>query len=255
MKRSATEQLGGDLEQYPTPNWVTKRLIEADVLPSGGQWLEPFAGPQLGIVRSVHREFQSMGAAPPRWTAVELDAPDGWVSDAPSVTEAVRGDVFEVPLAHDHFSIALTNPPYTETARALVKMRSLADMVVMLLPMQWGASAVTSELLRDHPPARKLVVPDRIQFLDPTKWFNCQLCKGVGKIDGVNTECIRCGGKGLVRATSPSQTHAWWCWYPGRWRGPCLEEVLPTTPDFERAWPGQRAHARRMKELGEVTNG
>jgi hypothetical protein len=243
MKRAAGEQLGGNLEQYGTPRWVTKLLVNSGALPTRGRFLEPFAGPDARIIQEVQGEGI-------HWSASELHVAVGselWhMHQHDLIDELHVGDYFAFDwIVESKYDVACTNPPFSRAAEALVKMRREAAMVVMLLPLAWGCSAERHELLAKDPPHRKLIVPDRIAFLDPTKEYECPTCNGDGTLykierpsglhDPHDTPCDRCDGKGAVRATSPSENHAWWCWLPGRARV-TVEETLPLTPIGVRNW-------------------
>lgn len=232
MKRAKGEQLGGDFEQYGTPRWVTKLLVQSGALPTSGEFLEPFAGPDARIIQ----EIQSTEI---EWTASELSVPSGSELAAFAASDVVDlhvGDYFAMQWPAASFGAAVTNPPFTRAAEALVKMRREAATVAMLLPLAWGCCAERHGMLATEPPARKLIVPDRIQFLDPTKEYECPTCGGDGiDPEDVNLRCARCAGKKTVRATSPSENHAWWVWLPGRAKA-TIEETLPLTPQSVRAW-------------------
>ena len=193
-------------DAYFTPAWCVRRLLEACPLPNHGPWLEPCAG-DGAIIRAV----TSYASAPmPRpysevkWTAIEIrdvDRPSGLAMN----TIWRRGQNFltlpdaEIDL---HYTVAITNPPYRHALEFIERCRDLADTTVMLLRLNYLASAKRAEFMRANPPD-VYVLPNRPSFT------------GGGK-----TDCTE---------------YAWMVWpRVGRRRSFGEVRVLATTPRDER---------------------
>lgn len=187
---------------YPTPAWCVRRLIEAADLP-GGRWLEPAAG-RGDIIRAVD-EIRSDVA----WTAVELRAEcrDALAAATGSPREVHISDfTMLTPREVGSVDVVITNPPYSIGMEMLKHALTMhATRVVMLLRLNFLASAARAPFMREHAPD-VYVLPNRPSF------------------SGRGTDSIE---------------YAWFVWHPSEQRMHGRIQVLPVTPPAERSSRGR----------------
>lgn len=182
-------------DHYPTPSWCVHRLLETVDLPHG-RWLEPCAG-NGAIIDACN----SMRAGL-RWSAMELRPTcRAALSERVDAAESLLlGDVREHAdwLHAQQPDVIITNPPF-RFARDVMECVVGGDaVVVLLLRLNFLASASRATFMRRHPPD-VYVLPNRPSFV------------GSGKTDSVE--------------------YAWFVWPPGpanRTHGRLC--VLPPTP-------------------------
>jgi hypothetical protein len=197
---SATNRGGkrSEADYYPTPAWCVDRLLEAVTLP-GGAWLEPAAG-QGAIVKAVNARRADV-----RWRVVELDARFASELARQTGKRAVITRSFLDVSPRDlraSVSVVITNPPYSIAMQVIEHALSFnARFVVMLLRLNFLASAARADLMRTHAPD-VYVLPNRPSF------------------SGSGTDSIE---------------YAWFVWH-GRKRRTCgVVSVLAPTSSDERA--------------------
>ena len=184
-------------DNYPTPTWCVRRLLEAVKLP-GGTWLEPTAGAGAIIegVNAVRDDIE--------WTAVELR------SECRGPLGKLVGDTRRVHIADfTEFSpagvkepnVVITNPPYLHAMPIVEHALGFGGLVVMLLRLNFLSSGTRAEFLRRHPPD-VYVLPNRPSFT------------ASGKTDSIE--------------------YAWFVWNPGRRRRKGAIHVLAPTSKDER---------------------
>ena len=176
-------------DNYPTPAWCVRLLLGAVDLPDGA-WLEPCAG-DGAIVRAV--------GPGPAWTAVELRRECRADLESLMPAERVHTGDFLRRRPRERFAVVLTNPPYGSAQAFAEQALRCADHVVMLLRLNFLASAKRAAFMRSSRPD-VYVLPNRPSFT------------------GTGTDSIE---------------YAWFHWHDhGRDRG--WMEVLPSTPLAER---------------------
>lgn len=144
-------------DYYATPSWCVRRLLEAVDLP-GGLWLEPCAG-EGAIIRAVAEVRDDV-----RWHAIEYrDECIEALSGLPTV-EAAAGGSFQRKSAVGSFAVCLSNPPYRSALEFVQHALRFAPIVIMLLRLNWLASAARAEWMRAHQPS-VFVLPDRPSFV------------------------------------------------------------------------------------------
>lgn len=230
-KHKREEAFGGNFEKYSTPVWCVRRLDEALKLPRG-RWLESAAGDGY-LVRAFGSFYD--------WTMVEI----GDVSKLDMLGKVHNEDFLTWAPPRPRFDVAVTNPPNSLAVPFFRKMREIANHVLMFLPWPWYGGSERAELFESDPPRDIFLLPDRVQFIDPTVDHACPKCAGSGNIDtmpfnglpGV-IKCKRCDGKGAVRASSPSVDYAWFLWDSVRIKPTPATRVhrLRPTPLEERQW-------------------
>ena len=216
-----------EVDNYPTPPWCTRRILE--VLPYFGSWIEPCAGE--GAIADVVR-----GANPiARYQTCDIrKIGEQYVADA---TKPMR--VLVSP-----FDLLITNPPFNVAHEIIQAQRDTARLCVYLLRSSFIAGE-RAEAYRDDMPA-EYRLPERPEFVASLK------CKGepahLGH-DGIEVlacgwsvklpiheerphSCPRCGGRVQV-STTDSTPYSWFVWDTQRRSvGSCV--VLPSTPLAER---------------------
>ncbi|MFA5135611.1 MAG: hypothetical protein WC505_07560 [Patescibacteria group bacterium] len=148
-------------DNYPTPAWCCRRIIEAIPELPAGRWLEPCAG-NGGLIAAVSDLRQDIV-----WDAVEIrsECCEG-IHATGRVETVVTGDFLEFVAAEQQlqrYAVVMTNPPYSTAEQFLLSSFSIADHVVMLLRLNFIASARRSKIMRDHPPD-VYVLPNRPSF-------------------------------------------------------------------------------------------
>lgn len=185
-------------DYYPTPAWCVHRLLEAASFP-GGRWLEVAAG-EGAIIRAVDERRQDV-----EWTAVELrakcKAPLAALTGARRRVRITNFLALEPAALGERFDLAITNPPYSVGMEMVEHSFGFADRVVMLLRLNFLASAERAPFMHRYPPD-VYVMPNRPSF----------------------------SGKG-----TDSIEYAWFVWHPGKRRKVGRLTVLPVTPRAERA--------------------
>lgn len=143
-------------DYYPTPGWCVHRLLEEVDLP-GGHWLEP-AGGEGAIIDAVSAVRDDVA-----WSAVEIrdECRPGLL--ARTGRGRVRIGDFVTQPGRKRFDVIITNPPFSMAEEFVRASLSRADHVVMLLRLNFLASAGRAELMRQHPPG-VYVLPNRPSF-------------------------------------------------------------------------------------------
>lgn len=179
---------------YATPAWCVRRLLERLALPAGN-WLEPCAG-DGAIIRAVGRQDVT-------WTAVELrhEARGRLVEVVDSTEVFVGFDFVGGDFGGTEFAAVITNPPFSLALPFIEHALELAPWVVMLLRLNFLASAGRAEFFREQAPD-VYVLPNRPSFTDD------------GRTDATE--------------------YAWFVWPPERGRRAGRLEVLAETPASER---------------------
>lgn len=182
------ELFGGATETYPTPAWATRSLVASGVLPRKGHFVDAGAG-MAEIPKAIEAAGHDKGIV---WDLVELrKLPEAKASD-PYLSSRHEEDFLAwtvekldpriVPVMRFPYDVAISNPPFSKALEFVGAMLELAPLVVVLLPLPWYGGEERREFFEAHPPASLLVVPHRIQFVDPSKPAVCPRCEGSGEV-------------------------------------------------------------------------
>jgi len=172
------------IDFYPTPEWCVQRMLEACGV-TGGLWLEPAVG-DGSIVRAVSKVRDDVS-----WTTVDI---------RPECKADKTGDFLHMGFG-ERFNAIITNPPYSQALEFVKMAVTRADVVVMLLRLNWLASAERCSWLRANMPSEVYVLPDRPSF------------------DGENTDAT---------------DYAWFAWRRGSREQHARLMILETTPLKDR---------------------
>jgi hypothetical protein len=134
-------------------------LLEAIDLP-GGEWLEPAAG-DGAIVRAVQRKDV-------KWSLCELRQRERpALQRAAPHAKIVIGDFMRAArtgaLAGKHYSVAITNPPFSMAQEFIDACLLCSETVVMLLRLNYLASRRRWQFMSTHTPD-VYVLPNRPSF-------------------------------------------------------------------------------------------
>ncbi len=210
-----------EADNYPTPAWPVRRLLEKLPLPSG-HWLEPGGG-DGHIIRAVNAVRSDVTW----WTAElreECRAP--LVAAVGSPDRVIIGDYLvspppAFPGAPPRFKVAIGNPPFNLAMDFIEQSLALADCVAMLLRLNFMGSELRWDWMRRYP-ADLYVLPNRPSF------------RGYG---------------------SDSIEYAWYVWEEGKKeRTFGLHRMLDITPLAERnaEKPPRMAPVPRKKFKGKL---
>lgn len=195
MSSTARGSQRSEADNYPTPAWVTHRLLERLKLP-GGAWLESSAG-EGGIIKAVNAVRKDV-----RWSACELRK-----KCRPALLKAGVKDLnlcsFLDVLPHDFGTpaVCINNPPFSMAMQFIEHSLKFAPWVIHLLRLNFLGTEKRNKFFQTTMPD-VYVVPDRISFT------------GDGRADSIE--------------------YAWLVFGPKRGRRVGKIEVLNTTPVAER---------------------
>lgn len=141
-------------DNYPTPAYAVRRLLEAVPIP-GGRWLEPGAG-SGAIIRAVNERRQDVA-----WTAVEVrKRACARLAQLPCVEVLHRNLLRGVEGTWD---VCLGNPAYRIAQEVVDFGRAHAHLVCLLLRLNFLGSRKRREWWKRNP-ASIYVLPDRPSF-------------------------------------------------------------------------------------------
>lgn len=186
-------------DAYYTPAWCVRALLRVVNLP-GGEWLEPAAG-SGAIIRAVEafREDRQ------RWTAVDINEATyhACLGSVEGERILAGGDFLcddilcALAFPRRHYSVAITNPPYSLAQEFVERCLSLASVTVMLLRLNWLGSQRRAAFLRAHMPD-VYVLPRRPSFVHGATdaceyaWLVWgPIASGVGRVQVLDLEDCR----------------------------------------------------------------
>ena len=235
---SSTNRNPGEAnENYETPFWCVRRLLEQVWLPPG-EWLEPMAGTGR-LIHGVNRDLPGI-----RWTACELR---GDCAPRLKKIESVRNVQCPVDFIHDFspdkhrgkkpanvdplvamYDVGIANPAFSLTFDCLSKMLVCCEHVAILQRANWLGSGVNNgkhDFLKNFHPDVYLL-PDRVKFLLNGKFPRHP--PGAKDAKGNNI-----GGHIM---SGDSIEYAWYIWGPKETRQRAKGSImqLDATPKEER---------------------
>jgi len=162
--------LGGALEDFPTPSWCVRRLLEA-WCPYPGLLVEPCAG-SGGIIKAVSEELDEGQCS---WLATEVN-PDRYeeLTKQDQLHACVLGDFLELTQGQEpnpRVNAVITNPPFTLAQRFVERCRVLYPNaeVVMLLRLGFLESDARVSFYNTHGVPDIYVLPNRPSFVGKGK--------------------------------------------------------------------------------------
>lgn len=222
-------------DNYPTPAWATRRILEALFSMNAPHEiprtvLEPCAG-ALAIVREV--EAFDPRAKVDRWDIRDIPGVTQWDATFPRA-HSLPGAWQPTP-----YDLLITNPPFGLAHEIIQAQRDTARLCVYLLRSSFIAGERAEAYRHDMPDEYRL--PERPEFIQSLK------CKGSNAMatsggcgwsekipmgEAAFTECPQCGGR-VQRSTTDSTPYSWFVWTPAR-RSIGRSIILPSTSLEER---------------------
>lgn len=166
------------LDQYPTPAWCVRRLLETDALPLPGsasgmnRWLDPCAG-RGNLIAVVNEWYKSKNKITvpgstdgviPAWRSVEID---GFLHRE-NPYNCLLGDFLRpdtLPSAYTEADVIITNPPYSLAQEFIEASLRCAKIVAMLLRLNFLASETRHAFFEKHGMPDVYVLPNRPSFV------------------------------------------------------------------------------------------
>lgn len=168
-------------ENWETPRWAVRRLLEEVYIPPG-IWVEAGAG-NGRIIQAVEEDRPGQII----WHAVEqrpecianleriglhtagltVHQDDFLTWDARTVAKSEGRQIYARPQPEAYFDVAIMNPPFSKATEFLSKCLAIANHVFMLQRRNWvgsGSNNGKNDLLRGCMPD-EFNVPDRIKFM------------------------------------------------------------------------------------------
>ncbi len=136
-------------DYYPTPTWVTRRILEALNLAHGKTYLEPCAG-DGAIVRVLRERDAEAGII-----ALEIHGE----GDIPGADATVRCDALSC--AWPKADVVIMNPPFLHAAQFVSRALVAAPLVICLERVGW---AVTWGKTGAPMPSGAFFLPNRPSF-------------------------------------------------------------------------------------------
>lgn len=228
-----------DADNYPTPAWVVRRLLDGFPELPAGDWIEPCVG-EGAVVRAVHatrkdmRVVHGMDVRDVKKAAVAAGCDHFRIGDASDF--GTHNGIYRSTSAGKVAPVgAITNPPYSKAfaiAKVLVARYSYVALLLRLNFLGSGTRDGRSDWLRAHPPDVG-VLPNRPNFVASIKCSSC-IFRAFAAIQDKDwpRACPACGAK-TTRTTSDASEYGWFVWKPGeRRRGEIF--VLGDTSEAER---------------------
>lgn len=147
-------------DDYPTPDWCVRRLLETGAVPATRPILDPCAG-DGALLRAI-REFYGEDA--PGMVAVELRDECRSALETIANTSAHIGNFFTTPgTVFPPYGTVVTNPPYSLATEFLQVLLTRYPKVCMLLRLNFLGGTGRADMLRKHTPD-VYVLPNRPSF-------------------------------------------------------------------------------------------
>jgi hypothetical protein len=149
---------GGGSDYFPTPAWVTLRLLEHAVLPKARLWLEPSAG-EGHIIRAANSARPDL-----LWAAYELRKECGPPLRATGAAVQIGDFLTANPDAGPTYDVALGNPPFSLAQEFVEQGLRCAYEVTYLLRLSFLESQKRQSFFRRVGVPDVFVLPERPSF-------------------------------------------------------------------------------------------
>lgn len=206
-------------DYYETPAWAVEALLDRLVIPPTARILEPGCGTGaiLKVLRNRYPEAYLEG--------VELHP--GRAERSRPFADVIHAVDFlrENPhLGHGdrRFDFSIGNPPFSLAAEFIARSLAIADVVCLLLRVNYLGSDKRAAFHREHP-AHLDILPKRPSFAKSVRCAEKCGWETLTRTDDPHpTRCSSCGAKVKV-ITTDSCEYAWFCWglgpgFGGTWR-------------------------------------
>jgi hypothetical protein len=240
-------------DNYPTPAWATRRLLESGALPRPGDkrprgakelvWLEPCAGDGAIVRQLVNQDparivFANELRAESR-AALSLMVTPSRVM----ISDYLAANIGLLVQPFGRADVIATNPPF-DIAEAVVRKALTEAKWVAVLVRQGFMGHERAEWMRDDMPDT-YDLPDRPQFAASVKCVGQPETKrfvpvepcGWAEMFALDAEtparCPVCGLR-VRRSCSDATDYCWLVWGPERGRKAGRRVILPSTPLAER---------------------
>ncbi len=186
------------LDVYPTPSWCVENFLRHGPELPGGQWLEPTAG-DGAIIRAVNERRRGIS-----WDAVEIR--EECADKLETLTDAfLVGDLLAPEIRLEDFEVnrwdvVITNPPFSRAQEVIEKVWDWADVVVMLLRLNFLGSVVRESFFDERGMPDVYVISPRPSFFKGEK------------------------------SSSDACEYAWFVWRPGEQRRGEVRRLPPWQP-------------------------
>ena len=221
------------VDNYPTPAWCTRRLLEAAALQYGNAWplmrygatvLEPAVG-DGAIVRAVHEKN-----ATAQWLVNDVRGGLPGIK-GPQIVARTSTDFTQWEAGVIGAQLAITNPPFSLAEEFVQQMLTLAPWVAVLV-RQGFVGHGRAEWMRGNMPDT-FELPERPSFASKAKCRDCDYEALVPH--GSAFECPHYSNHvGRVAKATDAADYCWLVWTPERNRRAGLRMILPSTTLEER---------------------
>jgi hypothetical protein len=148
MSRTTRKNFRGPNNNYPSPFWVPKSLVNEIYLP-GGEWIEPCAG-EGNIISAINEIRKDIS-----WSAVEIreECLDSLKKLCP-LSDIFIADFLTLSLdfSGKRFDVAITNPPFNLSMEIIKRCFDIADWVVINQRLNFLGSLKRFEFFKANMP-------------------------------------------------------------------------------------------------------
>lgn len=225
-------------DNYPTPAWATRRILEAlkPKLPPLLNVIEPCAGEgAIAIVAGAMLPDAIVFCSDIRPKCCDF------MRDATKPIAAYLHEGEAHALRGRPFDLLITNPPFNLAHEIIQAQRETALVQAYLLRASFLEGERAEHYRGDMPDEYRL--PERPNFIESVR---CKHRKGGKLVDGCGWSakvpigtprrwaCPDCGSKTLQRSTSDASAYSWFVWHAGVRKQAGSVVILPRTPLEER---------------------
>lgn len=228
-------------DNYPTPAWCTRRILEALELrdftyrASGPIVIEPCAGD--GAIANVMEGWALPGGSPEE----PIVFPRVYRYDIRNILGVTPFDATQRMELAQPFDLLITNPPFNLAHEIIQAQRDTARLCVYLLRSSFIAGERAEAYRHDMPDEYRL--PERPEFVrsmkcktrlpDGRRIDGCGWSEKIPMCEAPFAACPCCGSTELQSSTTDSTPYSWFVWGHER-RSWGRSIILPSTPLEER---------------------